>query len=51
MIMTHYGIAEILIMCVVGLGGLAIPVAIIVFLVTIYKRLSAIEEMLKIKKP
>ena len=41
------GVIEVVLSCVVGLIGLGLPVAILVFLYMIYNKVKAIEEMLK----
>ena len=41
------GVIEIVLSCIVGLIGIGLPVAILVFLYMIYNKVKAIEEMLK----
>lgn len=41
------GIVEIAISCIVGLIGIGLPVAIMVFLYLIYSKVKQIEELLK----
>jgi hypothetical protein len=41
------GLMEIVISCIVGLIGLGLPVAILVFLYMIYNKVKSIEELLK----
>jgi hypothetical protein len=41
------GLMEIVISCIVGLIGLGLPVAILVFLYMIYDKVKSIEELLK----
>lgn len=41
------GVAEILISCLVGLLGLGLPVAMLVFLYMIYNKVKSIEDLLK----
>jgi hypothetical protein len=43
----HLGLVEILISCIVGLIGIGLPIAILVFLYMIYNKVKNIEEMLK----
>jgi hypothetical protein len=43
----RFGIAEILITCVVGLFSIGLPVVLLVFLYMIYNKVKAIEELLK----
>jgi len=40
------GVIEVVLSCVVGLIGLGLPVAILVFLYMIYNKVKTIEEML-----
>ena len=40
------GIIEVVLSCIVGLIGLGLPVAILVFLYMIYNKVKTIEEML-----
>jgi len=40
------GLIEVVLSCVVGLIGLGLPVAILVFLYMIYNKVKTIEEML-----
>lgn len=40
-------VAEILISCLVGLLGLGLPVAMLVFLYMIYNKVKSIEDLLK----
>lgn len=44
------GFSEILIICIMGLFGVGLPVAVVVLLVLIYNKLGSIEELLKNKK-
>ena len=41
------GMAEVVISCLVGLIGIGLPVAILVFLYMIYNKIKGIEELLK----
>jgi hypothetical protein len=41
------GVVEVILSCFVGLIGLGLPVAMLVFLYMIYNKVKAIEEMLK----
>lgn len=41
------GVAEIVISCIVGLIGMGLPVAMLVFLYMIYNKVKSIEELLK----
>jgi len=41
------GAMEIVLSCIIGLIGIGLPVAILVFLYMIYNKVKAIEEMLK----
>jgi hypothetical protein len=41
------GVVEVILSCLVGLIGLGLPVAMLVFLYMIYNKVKAIEEMLK----
>jgi hypothetical protein len=41
------GVVEIVISCIVGLIGIGLPVAIMVFLYLIYSKVKQIEELLK----
>lgn len=43
----NLGIAEIVILCFGGLIGIALPVAVLVFLYMIYNKLNSIEDLLK----
>lgn len=43
----NVGVVEIIISCVVGLIGIALPVAMLVFLYMIYNKVKSIEELLK----
>ena len=43
----NIGPIELLISCVVGLLGLGLPVAMLVFLYVIYNKVKTIEELLK----
>ena len=43
----NIGPIELLISCVIGLLGLGLPIAILVFLYVIYNKVKAIEEILK----
>lgn len=44
------GFSEIFIVCIMGLFGLGLPVAVVVLLVLIYNKLGSIEDFLKNKK-
>jgi uncharacterized membrane protein len=41
------GVAEIVISCIVGLIGIGLPIATLVFLYMIYNKVKSIEELLK----
>jgi len=41
------GVVEIVISCLVGLLGIGLPVAMLVFLYMIYNKVKSIEELLK----
>jgi hypothetical protein len=41
------GVVEIVISCIVGLLGIGLPVALLVFLYMIYNKVKSIEELLK----
>ena len=41
------GVAEVIISCILGLIGLGLPVAMLVFLSMIYNKVKSIEELLK----
>lgn len=41
------GVVEVLLSCVIGLIGLGLPVAMLVFLYLIYDKVKSIEEILK----
>ena len=41
------GVAEVIISCILGLIGLGLPVAMLVFLYMIYNKVKSIEELLK----
>lgn len=41
------GVVELILSCLVGLIGLGIPVAMLVFLYRIYNKVKSIEELLK----
>jgi hypothetical protein len=43
----HFGFAELLTTCLVGLLSVGLPVAVLVFLYLIYGRLGNIEDLLK----
>jgi hypothetical protein len=43
----RFGIAEVVVSCVVGLFSIGLPVALLVFLYMIYNKVKNIEEMLK----
>jgi hypothetical protein len=43
----RFGIAEVLITCVIGLFSIGLPVVLLVFLYMIYNKVKAIEELLK----
>jgi hypothetical protein len=47
MVTPNLGVVEILLSCAVGLIGLALPVAMLVFLYRIYNKVKNIEEALK----
>ena len=47
MMSGSYGIAELFVICLVGLFSLGIPAAILVFLYMIYAKLKTIEALLK----
>jgi hypothetical protein len=44
------GFSEIFIVCIMGLLGVGLPMAVVVLLVLIYKKLGSIEDFLKNKK-
>jgi hypothetical protein len=44
---SRFGIAEVVITCIVGLFSIGLPVVLLVFLYMIYNKLKSIEEMLK----
>lgn len=46
---TNIGVVEVILSCILGLIGLSLPVAMLVFLYMIYNKVKAIEEMLKKK--
>ena len=41
------GVVEVILSCFIGLIGLGLPVAMLVFLFLIYNKVKAIEEMLR----
>jgi hypothetical protein len=41
------GVVELIFSCIVGLIGIGLPVAIIVFLYMIYNKVKSIEELLR----
>jgi len=43
----NLGVVEIIVSCVVGLIGIGLPVAVLVFLYMIYNKIKSIEELLK----
>lgn len=45
--MPTMGIPELLVLCIVGLAGVGLPVAVLVVLVMVYTRLKNIEKLLK----
>jgi hypothetical protein len=45
--MTSFGAVEIIVSCIVGLIGIGLPVAVLVFLYMIYNKVKSIEELLK----
>ena len=47
MFTPRLGVVEILVSCFVGLIGIGLPVAILVFLYMIHNKLKSIEELLK----
>jgi hypothetical protein len=41
------GVVEVILSCVIGLLGIGLPVAMLVFLYMIYNKIKSIEELLK----
>jgi hypothetical protein len=46
---SEWGVSELLILCLMGLLSVGLPVAVVVLLVMIYKKLESIEGFLKNK--